>query len=81
MEMVGQNADRDCFERIPILNGRIDTTQMIDMLYQEIARPIGKCNGEEKYSAFDLGTTVPCHNGIISPTSPCRTVDAWAKAR
>src|ERR1700735_5834088 len=50
MDMVGQNADRDCFKGTADLNGAIDLPQMIDLIQQQAARPVGE-NDREKESA------------------------------
>jgi hypothetical protein len=65
VQVVWEHADRDGFEWIPILNRRVHPSQLIDLPHEEVTRPVGESDGEEKDPAFDLGTTISRHSGMI----------------
>ena len=58
--MIGQNADRDGLERVPLLNGLVDAPKAIDFFDQEVARPLREDDGEKENTA--LGTNVSRHD-------------------
>src|SRR5215216_6516551 len=58
--MIGQDADRDGLERVPSLNGLIDTPEAIDFFDQQVARSLRKDDGEKENIA--LGSNVSRHD-------------------
>jgi hypothetical protein len=62
MEMIRQDADRNRFERVFVLNCFVDSTQPIDVPHQKVARSIGERDREEKSAALNLCTAISRHN-------------------
>ena len=58
VHVIGEDADRDCLERIALSRCRIGATKALDVPHQEIARPIGESHGEEEPSAFDPNSAI-----------------------
>src|SRR5947209_12874788 len=46
MEVIRQHANRNCFKRIALLRGHIHSPQSVNVTNQQIARPVGKREGE-----------------------------------
>jgi hypothetical protein len=71
MNMVRQDANRHGFERSALLHRGVDAPQSLDMLNQQVARPIGERDGEEENSTFDASASVTGHRSGDR--------DAWAR--
>jgi hypothetical protein len=63
VNVIGQDTDRYRFKRAAALNRSKDTSQMINLRHQQVARSLGKNDREEKYTPFDLGSDVSGHDG------------------
>ena len=61
MKMVGENTDRYRFKRIARLSHAIRLAKAIDVLGQQIARPIGKRYGEKERTALDICPSISWH--------------------
>ena len=61
MNVVGQDADCDRFERSAPLDRSVDLTQAVDLIYQETARPFGE-NDREKEKGATFGSDLPRHS-------------------
>src|SRR5438876_6718256 len=66
MHVVRQDADRNCFEWMALLDGAVDMPQAIDMAHEEVARPVGESHGEEEDTALDLGTNIARHGASLA---------------
>ncbi len=64
MQVIGQNADRNRFERQALLNRCVEPTQAIDLAHQQITRSIGKRYSEEEDPTIDFRTPVSRHGDI-----------------
>jgi hypothetical protein len=58
MQMIGQYADGNGFERIMISSKFVRFAEAIDMPHKKVARPLGKRDREEVSAAFDLRSTI-----------------------
>ena len=65
VNVIGQDADRDGFERAALLDGSIDNSQSINLVQQQPARPVGENDGEEENAAFEFRSDVSWHEQII----------------
>ena len=61
MNVIGQDADRDGFERAALLDGSIDNSQSINLVHQQPARPVGENDCEEENAAFEFRSDVSWH--------------------
>jgi hypothetical protein len=61
VNVIGQDANRDGFERAALLDGSIDHSQSINLVHQQPARPGGENDGEEENAAFEFRSDVSWH--------------------
>jgi hypothetical protein len=58
MQMIGQYADGNGFERIMISSEFVRLAKAINVPHMEVTRPIGKSGREEESAAFELCATI-----------------------
>src|ERR1700704_3687928 len=63
MQVVGQDANCDGLERMPLLNRPINTPETVDVPQEHVTRSVGESDGEEEDAAFDVCPTVSRHGG------------------
>ena len=61
VQVIWENADRDCLEREAFMNRSIDPSQQIDVPDQKVARPVGKRNSEKECAALDVRAPILRH--------------------
>jgi len=62
MNVIGQDANGDCFEWATFLNRPVGSPQAINLIYEQIARSIRESHREEEDAAFDSGPTILWHD-------------------
>ena len=61
MQMVGEDADGDGFERTALLHYRIGAPCTFDVADQQVARSVGQREREEEEPAFDFYAAIAGH--------------------
>src|SRR5262245_28362478 len=81
MQMVGQNANCDGFERISFFNRTIDAPESIDLAHEHVARSVSESDGEEKSAALNICTTVSGHDCVRLSSTGVRAAIRVGTAR
>src|SRR5215218_2320006 len=63
MQMVRQNADRDGFKRILLLDGAIGFAQEVNLAHQQVTGTLSQCYREEEGAAFKSCAPIAGHLG------------------
>jgi hypothetical protein len=62
VQVIGQDANRNCFKGPPLLNSTVGLPQPIDFLDQQIARTVGENDREKEDTAFEICATIAGHD-------------------